>query len=311
LYAFPVDILLAGPLGAGKTSFLQGFAAGLGIQEPVSSPTYALEQRYATASGKSFLHLDLYRLSPAQAAQLVHTTDDHEGIRCIEWAERLEQPTGHAAVSITLSERNDGREARIVFDDVDFPTEDEIESWMNDVQLPAHVQAHCKAVADLCVRLAEHLHMHGCVVRTAALHRAGLAHDLLRFVDFHPDAAPQGHERTEKELRRWEEIRTMYPDMRHEEACAVFLRAKGYGALADIVAVHGLQLPMPSRVTIEQQILFYADKRVALDRVVSVDERFADFRARYGAGKETDQSRIWHAEAKAVERELFPDGPPF
>lgn len=310
LYGFPVDILLTGPLGAGKTSFLQGLAAGLGVEGPVSSPTYALEQRYATASGKTFLHLDLYRLDPASAAHLVHTTDDHEGIRCIEWADRLEHPAGHGTITIALAESGDGREARIVFDDIDFPSEEDIERWMNDVLLPPHIRAHCRAVADLCVRLAEHLIARGIVVRMTALHRAGLTHDLLRFVDFHPGAAPQGHTIDERSRVRWEEVRARYPGMRHEDACAAFLRAGGYGELADIVAVHGLQVPAPDRGTIEQKILFYADKRVAIDRVVSLEERFEDFRQRYGAGKDADRSPVWLAEAQAVERVLFPDGPP-
>lgn len=311
LYAFPVDLALTGELGAGKTSFLQGLAGGLGIEGPVSSPTYALEQRYATRSGVPFIHLDLYRLRPDQAADIIRTTDDHEGIRCIEWADRLERPTGHGVIDIALGEKDDGREARITFDDVAFPDAAEIEAWMEEVLLPAHIRAHCRMVAELSVRIADHLIGRGVIVRRTALHRAALVHDLLRFVDFRPEAAPAEHVQDERSIRRWEEIRALYPGLRHEDACADFLRAKGYGALAAIVAVHGLQLPVRERATVEQEILFYADKRVALDTVVTVDERFADFRARYGEGKATEESLIWHEEALRVERLLFPDGPPF
>lgn len=309
LYAVPTDILLTGPLGAGKTSFLQGVAAGLGVEGSVSSPTYALEQRYETPRGTPLLHLDLYRLDPAAATELVRTTDDHAGIRCIEWADRLAGPTGHPSIEIALDERDAGREARISFKDVPAPSVAEIEGWMDDVLLPRHIRTHCRVVADLCTLLARDLLARGVLVRPTLLHRAGLVHDLLRFVDFHPDASPQGMQADERSIKRWREIGMRYPG-HHEEACAALLREHGYDALATIVEVHGLRLPSPDRVTIEQQILFYADKRVALDRVVSLDERFEDFRRRYGAGEESDRSRIWHAEAHAMERLLFPDGPP-
>ena len=46
LYTVPLTLFLKGELGAGKTTFLQGFAEGLGIRERLTSPTYALEQRY-------------------------------------------------------------------------------------------------------------------------------------------------------------------------------------------------------------------------------------------------------------------------
>ena len=59
----PGDVLLLqGDLGAGKTVFAQGVAAGLGIDEPVTSPTYTVGNRYA-ATGVSVAHLDLYRSS--------------------------------------------------------------------------------------------------------------------------------------------------------------------------------------------------------------------------------------------------------
>jgi tRNA threonylcarbamoyladenosine biosynthesis protein TsaE len=47
LHVLPLTILLDGELGSGKTTFLQGFASALGVKEPVSSPTFALEQRYS------------------------------------------------------------------------------------------------------------------------------------------------------------------------------------------------------------------------------------------------------------------------
>ena len=58
---------LDGNLGAGKTVFASGFAAGLGITEPVSSPTFTIVQEYPYAKGM-FFHLDLYRIDNPDAA---------------------------------------------------------------------------------------------------------------------------------------------------------------------------------------------------------------------------------------------------
>ena len=57
-------ILLEGPLGAGKTTFAQGVAAGCGVREPVTSPTYNLVLHYR--GDRPFTHVDLFRLSDAR-----------------------------------------------------------------------------------------------------------------------------------------------------------------------------------------------------------------------------------------------------
>jgi tRNA threonylcarbamoyladenosine biosynthesis protein TsaE len=83
-------LALHGDLGAGKTCFIQGLAAALEIDEPVTSPTYTLIGEY---EGRLPLHhIDLYRLSgPAEALGLgLEEYFDAEGITAIEWAERAE-----------------------------------------------------------------------------------------------------------------------------------------------------------------------------------------------------------------------------
>ena len=63
-------VLLQGPIGAGKTSFVQGIAKGLSISEDITSPTFALSHHYN--SGKiPLVHLDLYRLKNAYSAKEV------------------------------------------------------------------------------------------------------------------------------------------------------------------------------------------------------------------------------------------------
>ena len=63
-------VLLYGPIGAGKTSFVQGIAKGLSISEDITSPTFALSHHYN--SGKiPLIHLDLYRLENISSAKEV------------------------------------------------------------------------------------------------------------------------------------------------------------------------------------------------------------------------------------------------
>ncbi len=311
LYTVPLDIHLSGPLGAGKTTFVQGLAKGLGIVDPILSPTYALEQRYTTKRDIPFIHIDLYRIDPSRCEELLAASDHHDGIRCIEWADRLGK-TSHDIPRITvhMGEQDAGRTCDVTFDDIPLPSTEQIAEWQADVRLPAHIIAHCHGVADIARRAALHFADQGLVVRPAALERAALVHDLLRFVDFSRSPA-QGFNDTPEDHARWNAVKQEYPDMRHEEACAAFLRRHKYDALASIVEVHGLRLPSPERVTLEQKILFYADKRVAIDKVVSIKERFEDFRQRYDKGDTSPESIVWYQEAVRLEQELFPDGPPF
>ena len=85
-------LLLSGPLGAGKTVFVKGIAAGLGLDpSEVTSPTFTLVNPY---SGRLTLyHIDLYRLdegaSAAHAVDLDELLVDEKAVLVIEWAERL------------------------------------------------------------------------------------------------------------------------------------------------------------------------------------------------------------------------------
>jgi tRNA threonylcarbamoyladenosine biosynthesis protein TsaE len=87
-------VLLQGPIGAGKTSFVQGIAEGLSISEDITSPTFALSHHYN--SGKiPLIHLDLYRLECISSAKEVYFSEEEEAfqskaILVIEWPELIE-----------------------------------------------------------------------------------------------------------------------------------------------------------------------------------------------------------------------------
>jgi tRNA threonylcarbamoyladenosine biosynthesis protein TsaE len=93
-------VLLHGDLGAGKTAFVRGLAAGLGAPEDqVSSPTFTLIQEYRGRI--PLLHADLYRVSGAEADDLGLEELGGEGVVAVEWAEKLaRRPAGAMEVSI-------------------------------------------------------------------------------------------------------------------------------------------------------------------------------------------------------------------
>jgi tRNA threonylcarbamoyladenosine biosynthesis protein TsaE len=88
--AQPGDLfVLAGDLGAGKTAFVQGFGAGLGVTEPITSPTYTLAQQY---EGRLLVHhLDVYRLDQlGEVADLgLSELLDDGGVVLIEWGDAI------------------------------------------------------------------------------------------------------------------------------------------------------------------------------------------------------------------------------
>ena len=87
-------ILLQGPIGAGKTSFVQGIAEGLCIEEDITSPTFALSHHYN--SGKiPLIHIDMYRIENLLMAKEFFISEEEEAIQnkaimVIEWPELIE-----------------------------------------------------------------------------------------------------------------------------------------------------------------------------------------------------------------------------
>ena len=84
-------VLLKGPIGAGKTSFVKGVAEGLMIKENITSPTFALSHHYESGT-IPLIHIDLYRLTNALSAEELFLEEEEEiennqGILIIEWPE--------------------------------------------------------------------------------------------------------------------------------------------------------------------------------------------------------------------------------
>ncbi|HJV08587.1 MAG TPA: tRNA (adenosine(37)-N6)-threonylcarbamoyltransferase complex ATPase subunit type 1 TsaE [Acidimicrobiales bacterium] len=114
--AAPGDlVILAGDLGAGKTAFAQGFAQGLGVEEPVTSPAFILVRTY---EGRlPMVHLDVYRLDTMQELVDLGIAEllDEGAVTLIEWGDAVSAglPADFLEVRLEPGAGPDDREVRI------------------------------------------------------------------------------------------------------------------------------------------------------------------------------------------------------
>jgi len=108
-------VVLAGPLGAGKTALTQGIGAGLGVPGPVTSPTFVLA-RVHRGGRVPLVHVDAYRLSgmaDVDDLDLDATTD--EAVTVVEWGHGLVEQLADEHLVVELDRRDDDvRTARLV-----------------------------------------------------------------------------------------------------------------------------------------------------------------------------------------------------
>ena len=94
---------LEGDLGVGKTVFTQGVADGLGIKEPIGSPTFTIIQEYQEGR-LPFYHFDVYRIGDVEEMEEIGYEDCFfgEGVCLIEWASLIEEMIPENAVWVTI-----------------------------------------------------------------------------------------------------------------------------------------------------------------------------------------------------------------
>jgi tRNA threonylcarbamoyladenosine biosynthesis protein TsaE len=116
----PGDVLLlAGDLGAGKTTFAQGFAAGLGIAGAVTSPTFVLVHQYPVQGRppvRVLLHADVYRLDHLHEIAdlgLAELVEDG-GVALVEWGDAAQPVLGSGALVVRLAAADDDQRRAVV-----------------------------------------------------------------------------------------------------------------------------------------------------------------------------------------------------
>ncbi|MEW5805663.1 MAG: tRNA (adenosine(37)-N6)-threonylcarbamoyltransferase complex ATPase subunit type 1 TsaE [Patescibacteria group bacterium] len=117
----PLVFALSGPLGAGKTNFIQGLAKALGIKESINSPSFVVMKSFPISnnsqlaiSHKRFLwHIDCWRLNQKDLEELglKEILANSENIVCLEWAEKVKKilPKGTIRINLEHKAKNQRR----------------------------------------------------------------------------------------------------------------------------------------------------------------------------------------------------------
>lgn len=105
--------VLSGELGAGKTTFVQGFAKGLGIKEKIISPTFILIKQHQIPNAKNvFYHIDLYRLANFSQLGFAEILSNPNNIVLIEWGEKIANILPKHTIKINITK--EGSYSRLI-----------------------------------------------------------------------------------------------------------------------------------------------------------------------------------------------------
>ncbi|HQR80254.1 MAG TPA: tRNA (adenosine(37)-N6)-threonylcarbamoyltransferase complex ATPase subunit type 1 TsaE [Actinomycetota bacterium] len=106
-------VLLAGDLGAGKTTLMRGVGEGLGVRGPITSPTFVIARRHPSeVGGPALVHADAYRLgSSAEFDDLDLDADDC--VVCVEWGRNRAEGLADAHLLVEIETLPDGRRVTV------------------------------------------------------------------------------------------------------------------------------------------------------------------------------------------------------
>lgn len=121
-------LILSGPLGAGKTTLVQGIGEGLNVRGPVTSPTFVIARVHPPlGNGPALVHADAYRLGGvAEVDDLDLDSDTASSVTAVEWGEGLAEGLSEDRLEIAIENSGAGRTVRISgignrWTDRDFP----------------------------------------------------------------------------------------------------------------------------------------------------------------------------------------------
>ncbi len=101
-------IELVGDVGVGKTTFVRGLAQGLGVMEPVTSPSFTISKSYACPDGRTLMHYDFYRLNEPglMLDELTESLKNRNNVIVIEWSDSIKEllPKDHIIINIRYND---------------------------------------------------------------------------------------------------------------------------------------------------------------------------------------------------------------
>lgn len=108
-------VILTGSLGAGKTTLTQGIAVGLGVEGPVTSPTFVIARLHpSTSGGPDLVHADAYRIgSLAEIDDLDLDTTADESVTVVEWGQGLVDGLSEQPIRVSIDRDADPRRVTV------------------------------------------------------------------------------------------------------------------------------------------------------------------------------------------------------
>ncbi len=103
-----MTVVLKGEMGAGKSTIVRSVLRGMGYRNIVPSPTYTIVEPYEVQSGKIY-HIDLYRISNPDELEFLGWSDLNDGLKFIEWPERVPLLLEQADLILSLEYISSGR----------------------------------------------------------------------------------------------------------------------------------------------------------------------------------------------------------
>jgi len=180
---------------------------------------------------------------------------------------------------------------------------DLIRQIKKEYHVPAHVIGHMQKVAEVCELIADIVVKNGEKIDKGSLLTAAHIHDSLRIIDFRifdPENFPSTY--SDEDLKKWYELREEFKNQSHEEALEKIIQ-KNHPKIAKLIGKHGF-FSIDELNTLEEKTLYYADKRVDEEKVVSLEDRFKTGRKRNF--DKNNPERITETEEKVfkLEKEL-------
>lgn len=165
----------------------------------------------------------------------------------------------------------------------------QIHKIYQEFQVPKHITAHMQGVAHVAKTITVKLKKLGVKINQQNIINAALLHDVVRYVDFNLK---------ESDSALWHKIKAKYHKVGHEKAMAKILEKRGEKELANLIAKHGF-FSVWELKTLDEKILYYADKRVDKDKIVSLKIRLKEGKKR---NMSTDDDAKY---VKATEKKIF------
>ncbi len=310
-------LLLYGELGTGKTTLTQMFASCLDIKEKIKSPTYTLMQKYKLKDGRSFYHLDLYRLTDIDEILGIGYEEiiaDMKNIIVIEWADRIgnqDKPKNRLDVFLNVHGENQ-RDVELSIVRENRMREEDIQALLNEFQTPQNVRRHCEMVTQVALELGTKLVEKGEIISLGFLYEAAMLHDLVRLIDFNELKKENfSEEISDEKWALWQKLRKKYKGQHHAKVAQEILIKHGRPEIAEIIRKHCTSCILSKSreeelITWEDKLLYYADKRVKHTNIVSVQERFKMGREQNPHLIESEkESQEIQKKVLALEKEIF------